>query len=184
MKTKAWLPVIILLALLVAACSGESGREAEPPEPTPEDPNATMVPPGADGEEPINPYAPGKGDESLQRGEAFIEAAEILILESFPPQFRLQVIGALPTPCHSLRAVVEAPDEQNEIHVEIYSLVDPEVVCAQVLEPFEASIPLGRDLQGASYTVFINGQQVGEITPVPQPQLMTPPGDVPATPVQ
>jgi hypothetical protein len=120
----------------------------------------------------------------LQRGEAFIEAAEILILESFPPQFRLQVIGALPTPCHSLRAVVEEPDEQNEIHVEIYSLVDPEVVCAQVLEPFEASIPLGRDLQGASYTVFINGQQVGEITPVPQPQLMTPPGDVPATPVQ
>jgi hypothetical protein len=175
---------MVLLVLLVAACSGKSPREAEPPEPTPEDPNATVVSPDGNGEEAVNPYASGKGDESLQRGEVFIDVQEILILESFPPQFRLQVIGSLPTPCHSLRAVVADPNEQNEVHVEIYSLVDPDVVCMQVLEPFEAGIPLGRNLEGDTYTIFVNGELVGEIVPVPQPQLMTPPGDVPGTPVQ
>ena len=181
---KHWFPLMVLLVFLFAACSGQSTREAEPPELTPEDPNATSVSPSGGGVDLDNPYAPAKGDEALQRGKVYIEVQEILILESFPPQFRLQVIGSLPTPCHALRSVVEEPNAQNEIHVAIYSVIDPNTACTQVLEPFEASIPLGRDFKGASYMVFVNGEQVGEINPIPEPLLMTPPAGVPETPIQ
>jgi hypothetical protein len=128
-------------------------------------PNPTSYPPPSGGEDPSpDPYAPRPGDEAKQRGEVYIDSHDILILESFPPQFRLQVTGSLPTPCHELRAVVDEPDEQNQIHVEMYSLVDPAITCAQVLEPFEASISLG-SFESGSYTVFVNGEQVGEINP-------------------
>ena len=100
----------------------------------------------------------------MQRGEVFIDSQEILILESFPLQFRLHVIGSLPTPCHELRAVVNEPDKQNDIQVQIYSLVDPDKVCIQVLEPFDVSLSLGSYASG-SYTVFVNGEEVGEIAP-------------------
>lgn len=129
---------------------------------------------GRNAEEPLNSYAPVNGDEGLQRGEADIDSQEILILESFPPQFRLQMTGALPTPCHQLRAVVHEPNDQNEIHVEIYSVVDPNTTCIQVLEAFEASIPLGSNLEAGSYTVFVNGELVGEINPVPSEVPVTP----------
>src|SRR5919108_409153 len=130
MVHKVFLSLLVLL--LLTACNGQSMNQAEPPTPMPQDPNAASA-------APPNPYAPVRGDEALQRGEVHIASQEILILESFPPQFRLHVTGSLPTPCHQLRAVVNEPDEQNQIHVEIYSLVDPNTVCIQVLEPFEAS---------------------------------------------
>jgi len=99
----------------------------------------------------------------MQRGEVFIDTQEILILESFPLQFQLQVTGSLPTPCHELRAVVEEPDDQNQIRVDMYSLVDPDTVCAQVLEPFDVSLSLGSYPSG-TYSVFVNGEKIGEIT--------------------
>lgn len=102
----------------------------------------------------------------MQRGPVYIDYHEILTLESFPPQFRLHVKGSLPTPCHQLRAVVDEPDEQNRIQVQIFSLVGPDIACTQVLEPFDASIPLGSQFKGSNaYSVYVNGEKVGEIMP-------------------
>jgi hypothetical protein len=53
--------------------------------------------------------------------------------------------------------VVGEPDTQNQIHVEMWSLVDPNVECIQVLEAFEADISLGSYSSGL-YTVFVNGE--------------------------
>lgn len=159
---KVCLPLIV--SLLLAACASPTpGAEVQTP--GVDYPNPTSYPPPSVGTEPSpDSYAPRPGDESKQRGEVYIDSHEILILESFPPQFLLQVSGSLPTPCHEPRAVVNEPDDQNQIHVEMYSLVDPAMNCIQVLEPFEASIPLGSFSSG-SYIVFVNGEQVGEIEP-------------------
>jgi hypothetical protein len=127
----------------------------------PDDLSVTPATPGPD--EPINSYAPGKGDESLQRGPVYIDSTDTLTLESFPLQFQLNVKGSLPTPCHQLRVVIDPPNEQNEIHVSLYSLVDPNTVCTQVLKPFEANIPLSSFPSG-KYSVFVNDEKVGEIT--------------------
>jgi len=162
MLRKLWLSVVVIVPLL-AACAGQpAAPETEPSIPTPEDPDATGLSPGSE-EPPLDSYAPAKGDEAMQRGEVFIDTQEILILESFPLQFQLQVTGSLPTPCHELRAVVEEPDDQNQIRVDMYSLVDPDTVCAQVLEPFDVSLSLGSYPSG-TYSVFVNGEKIGEIT--------------------
>lgn len=164
MYHKVFLASMVSIAvMLLIACAAQNPIETPPPTPFPEDPNATPPPPGS-AEPPPGPYSPGKGDESMQRGEVFIDSLDILILESFPPQFRLLVKGSLPTPCHELRAVVDAPDEQNRFQVQVYSLVDPNISCIQMLESFEASISLGSYASG-TYIVFVNGEEAGEITP-------------------
>ena len=159
MYRKLWFPWLIFLVLLTAC----TPPEIEPPTPGEGDPDATAIPSGNE-MPPLNPYSPAKGDESMRRGDAYIDSMAILVEESFPPQYQLQINGSLPTPCHGLRVVVDEPTMDSEINVQVYSLFDPGRVCAQVLEPFEASVPLGSYVRG-SYAVFVNGEKVGEIIP-------------------
>ena len=56
------------------------------------------------------------------------------------------------------------PDDNDQINVNVYSLVDPAEICIQVLEKFESNIPLGSYSSG-NYTVLVNGEPVGEINP-------------------
>jgi hypothetical protein len=108
------------------------------------------------------PYDPQPGDEKLLRGEVFIDSASIAALESYPPHFILNLSGSLPTPCHQLRAVVSAPDASQVIAVDVYSLTDPNAICAQVLQPFTVSISIPTPLAG-KYSVVVNGIMLGEI---------------------
>jgi len=134
---------ILVAAVFLAACVPAAAT------PTP------GIPPA------LHPFAPQPGDSSLERGPVYLDSAEMLIMESFPVQIRLALTGSLPTPCHSLRVSVADPDPENRIAIEVYSLVDPNMVCVQVLAPFEAGIPLGSYPVG-HYTVLINGQPAGE----------------------
>ena len=152
---------LLLCLLLLSACQPQHPVEVPPSSPKPDDLSVTPAPPGT--EEPINSYAPGKGDESLQRGPVYIDAKDILTLESFTLHIQLHVQGSLPTPCHQLRVVLDKPDQQNQIHVSIYSLVNPDQACTQILDPFEVNIPLGSFPSG-NYTILVNDERVGEIT--------------------
>jgi hypothetical protein len=107
-----------------------------------------------------NEYAPQPEDSTLSRGEAYIDSSDILLLESQPVQVQLLLNGNLPNPCYQLRAQVLNPDDQNRIDIEVYSVVDPEMICAEVLEPFEARIPIGSYSDGI-FTVWLNGEEVG-----------------------
>ena len=106
-------------------------------------------------------YAPRPGDDQLTRGEAFIDSADLLTMESFPLQFALVLKGNLPTPCHQIRVIYNEPDAENKIKLEVYSVTDPNAACAQMLQPFEQNISLGSFPSG-HYTVWVNGQQVAE----------------------
>jgi hypothetical protein len=113
-----------------------------------------------------DPQAPGKVphvNDKLQPGNVFIDETQLLIMESFPPQFNLVIRGNLPTPCHQLRIIQNDPDDQNRINIEVISLVDPDEMCIQVIQPFEEVVSLGSYADG-SYTVLINGEKVGEFT--------------------
>lgn len=176
MKSHGKFSFLLALLLLLAACAQASAPPAaptddpsapvvatpNPSDPGPDDPPAT--PPVASPDRTTR-YAPQPGDDLLDRGTVFVEESGILILESYPPQFMLHLTGSLPTPCHELRAVVSEPDQDSRINVELYSVTDPSAICAQVLVPFEANLPLGSYTEG-SYPVTINGeQQVGVIEP-------------------
>jgi hypothetical protein len=143
-----------LLSLALILLSGCSLLSQTPSPDTPVNNLTPMTPSDA-------PYAPQPGDDSLTRGSAFVEATDILILESFPPQFQLSLSGSLPTPCNELRVVVEEPDTNNNIAVDVYSVVDPAVICIQVLKAFQASVNLGSFPSG-HYTVTVNGEPSGE----------------------
>jgi hypothetical protein len=168
--------VLFALVIVLTACGPQATPVPEPAAPTPE-PTATleMYPPPSAPQQaypgpdaPVfsgaypSPLEPLPDEESMTRGEVFIDQMDILTMESFPPQFLLQVRGSLPTPCHHLRAEVSEPDAQNRIQVEVFSLADPDEACIQVLEPFQQGINLGSFPQG-SYTVIVNGEQVAEI---------------------
>ncbi len=112
-------------------------------------------------EPPANPYAPQPDDKENSQGNVYLDVAQVRVLESYPVQVVLTLQGNLPTPCDTLRVQVNPPDEQNRITIEVYSLTDPAKMCAQMLKPFDASIPLG-SFPAGHYTIWVNGEQIGE----------------------
>jgi hypothetical protein len=149
--------ILVTFVFLVAACAPQS--QASPDLDTPvTSPPVDSVPT----DEPApNPFAPKPEDQKLTRGNVYLNEVSFVIRESFPPQISLQVQGDLPTPCNQLRVDIEAPDAENRIEVELYSVSDPNRVCADVLKPFEEAIHLGIYPTG-HYTVWVNGEMAGE----------------------
>ena len=148
---------LYLLMLFVAACAPQ-------PQTTP-DPDTAVTSPPVDSmptnEPGTNPLAPQPGDVDLTRGNVYIDEASLIIRESFPPQISLALAGNLPTPCNQLRVAISAPDSENKINAEVYSVMDPDQVCIEVLEPFEEQIDLGTFPTG-HYSVWVNGELTGE----------------------
>jgi hypothetical protein len=153
---------ILLLAILwITACAPTQIITDVPGTLSP-DTAVTNPPAETPLQQPVNhPYAPQPADSSLTRGEVFIEEKGLLVRESYPPQISLSMSGNLPTPCHELRVQVGEPDEKNNIQVEAYTVVDPNMMCTQVLKPFQASIDLGT-FPGGHYSVYVNGELAGE----------------------
>ena len=106
-------------------------------------------------------FAPMPEDAGFTRGEVYVEATQLLTLESFPLQFMLNLKGNLPTPCYQLRIAVSPPDAENKVHVEVYSIADPDQACVQVLAPFEVNYALGSFPTG-TYSLWINGVKVAD----------------------
>lgn len=104
------------------------------------------------------------GSETMPAGDGvgpvYVDSAEIMYLESWPVQVRLWVTGSLPTPCHEV--AYEVQDFGSSLDVRLWSVADPEVACAQVLEPFEISIELG-SYESADLPVLLNGEEIGRI---------------------
>jgi inhibitor of cysteine peptidase len=133
------LPFVVLLVavFVVAACGGAAEPTLDPP--------------------------PDEG--AMIRDVIMINSADVLVMESFPVQVSVALAGDLPTPCHFFRAAVSAPNADNEIHLDVYSEIPLGNTCIAVLEPFEESVSL--DLEGLAdgdYTVWVNGEQVGEFS--------------------
>lgn len=155
MKKEIW--YVILLAFILASCNTNPATSPEQaftlaPTNVITDPLATQT--------PLPGYYPQPGDNALTRGRIVPTSINLLRLETDPPQIQLLLSGYLPTPCHELRVVIQPPNENNDILVEIYSLVNPDLECEQVLRAFDETIVLGNYPSG-SYWVWVNGGKVG-----------------------
>ena len=99
------------------------------------------------------------------RGNIFISEAGIAVFESFPIQVVLYISGELPTPCHQFQAFVSPPDLDNKINVDVYTVVEPDAVCIQIMQPFEESVSIPMiGQEDGKYSVWVNGEKVGEFT--------------------
>ena len=136
--------LLIVLGVYLSACGGENMPDEGAP-----------LPP-ADA-------APGQGEWS--RGEAFVNDAQLVIMESFPIQVAVEIQGELPTPCNRLMVEISEPDADNQINIDVYSLVNPAETCIAVIEPFSDRVSIPPELLvDGTYLVFVNGALIGEFT--------------------
>ena len=159
---------IALVVVLLAAC-GDGGDIDSGAEPTTTLPPSTTVDPDepvdSGGDEPIteplppgevpNPRPPIPGSVD---GDVTIIGTDLLIMESFPIQVNLQVEGEKPTPCHEV--FWTAVDTGDQIEIVMISQVNSDQTCAQVIEPFSISVPLGSWAE-ESRDVILNDVEVG-----------------------
>ena len=103
----------------------------------------------------MKPYSAKDTDRNLKRADVFVDSAEV-IEESIPGKASLNIRGSLPTPCHDLRAVVRHKDGTGRVDIELYSVFDPQKMCAQELKPF--SIQVARPQNAV--VIYLNGKFV------------------------
>jgi len=166
MNMRRFIPFVVVLTVLAACGGAELGSGGD--NPTTSSPSTTVSPDDpvdSGGDEPIaepgpvgsipEPRPPIDGSIS---GEVSITNTDLLILESFPIQVNLQVEGEKPTPCHEIFWTVE--DDGETIEITMISQVNSDQSCAQVIEPFMISVPLGSWAE-ESRDVVLNGEIVG-----------------------
>jgi len=105
---------------------------------------------------------PRASDSQLKQVTVYIDGSEILLMDDKPQQIKLHVWGNLPTPCNELRTLVQDTDDQNRIQVMVYAVTDPNVMCTQVITPFDVSFVIGEFSEG-KYTVVLNGEEIGSV---------------------
>ena len=88
-----------------------------------------------------------------------IEDVEVLVLETDPPQYFLEVTSGLPDACHAFDRI-ESERTGTEITVTVINLVATgDVMCAQVYETVSNTVELGSEFEtGATYTVRVNDE--------------------------
>ena len=181
--------IVILASTLLAACAGGDEVVNTPPDqsyPTPQiiSPSGvyplpvTSTPP-ADSPNPVagegaldsmspmlssKDWSPAPGDARLESGPVIVEESAISAPMTASASYSLYLLGTLPDPCHKLRVTVSPPDAQGKIQVEAYSVYDPEELCIQVIETFQAEIGL-EDYVSGDTTVWVNGEPVPEAMP-------------------
>lgn len=167
--------VVFSMALLTALAAGCSSPQPplEEPSPPPSQPSVESTAPVAPLESPqpsadqptpapTVPLQVAPAKPAGQQSPVYDLDAVIVEMEPGSGRMGLAVTGSLPTPCHKLQSFISPPDANSRIDVTLYSVSDPEKVCAQVLAPFAEKIPLG-EIPAGSYTVYVNGSLAGEL---------------------
>ena len=97
--------------------------------------------------------------------ESPIESAEIMVLESAPPQYQLRVVSGLPkgSCCSQFNGYEIRRSESNDIEVIVthHEVADRMVMCTADFPIVETFVPLGSDFEpGEKYTVRVNSDTV------------------------
>lgn len=139
-RTRLWrgglLATMSLLALgFAVACNGD------------DDPTATPTP----------------ADDERREVEAPVESFELLILESFPVQYNVEIVSGLPNGCHQFeRYEVERDGSATDIQITVWNTipVGDDIACTEIYGMHTGTATLGTDFEsGTEYTLT-----VGELT--------------------
>lgn len=93
--------------------------------------------------------------------ESPIQSAEIMVLESAPPQYQLRVVSGLPmgSGCSQFNGYEVRRGVSNEIEVVVthHEVADQQVVCTADFPILETNVPLGSNFKsGVEYTIRVN----------------------------
>lgn len=126
---------VALLAPLVAACSDRDPRPIPSPSPT----YRTKI-----------ELAP-------------IDNLELIIRESFPPQYAIKITSGLPSGCHQFHKAEPDGWRANTLVIRVTNLApdDPDVACDTLYRFVESVIELGTDfVPRERYAVEVNGKRL------------------------
>lgn len=154
-----------LLGCLLAACSSPAAPVPNPSA-TPTTSQATIAntpAPMPTDNLPGNRYAPSPKDSGLRQAAVYLTSAKLGQDAGRPA---LLLSGSLPDACHALRVAFHQPDAGGNIAVQVYSVADPEKICAQMLVDFEASVAL-REYPAGKYHLWVNGRSAGSFETKP-----------------
>ena len=130
-KTKLFVLILIVLAFLSACQPGED----------------TPTPPALDGE-----YTYGE--------DAIIDSLEVLLMESFPVQAQVLILGNLPDGCTELHEITVDKEGQEFILTLTTRRPAGDIACTEALVPFEESVSLDIEgLEAGTYTVIAQEEQ-------------------------
>ena len=175
--------MVVIAMLLGAACMGQGATEAPggaagtvTPEPTAEardktvsgsdDPLPTPEPTASPQDKTVSGSDPSPTPEptsivpsDMVEVPAPIESVEIIIAESYPPQYFVHVVSGLPNGCVEFYGYEESRSG-NAVTITVTNLEpapSEPIACAAIYLTHETSVPLGTDFQpGETYTVKVN----------------------------
>lgn len=142
---------LFLLTILVTGC-----MPAPAVEPTPTTAPPYRITPNE------NPFEPKLEDVSWQ--VTTVNISSVVFSEQYeftPPRAAIRFVGSMPSVCNELRIDISEPDEEYNVFIEVYSLVNPDVQCDNVFQQFEASVLMGAYSPGR-YSVWVNGALAGD----------------------
>jgi hypothetical protein len=159
------LTLTLLAAAAIAACSGSSSPDAHAPAPAP------APGPGSGGA----PASIGPPDTSTAPTVATgrtavpapIEATEIVVRESQPPQYAVKVTSGLPSGCAKFERI-DAVRDGYVVNVSVWNTLpsDQYVACTMIYGITEHTAELGSDFtRGEAYAVHVNGEPRASFTP-------------------
>ncbi len=144
--------VLLYFAALLSACLAQP-----PPEPTPTTSGPIVVRP----EE--NQYAPKPEDSSMTKAGVILTSLDLSELaDATPLRTQLTILGSMPSVCNELRIKINPPNDEYQIFIEIYSIVNPNLNCENVFQQFETSILFG-EYSAEQYSIWVNNSFVGDM---------------------
>jgi hypothetical protein len=91
--------------------------------------------------------------------EAPVESFDLLILESFPPQYNVEIVSGLPNGCHRFeRYEVERDGSATDIKITVWNTipVGDDIACDQSYGTHTGTATLGSDFEsGTEYTLTV-----------------------------
>ncbi len=157
---------IVAITLTAAACGdGSSSRArtstARPATATAPAPTGTSRPATPTAPVPATtptPAIPATPPGATTRVLAPIDAAEMIVRESFPPQYAVRVVSGLPSGCHTFDGA-EVTRNGTEIAIAVWNRVpsDARIACTAIYGTHEEMVELGSDFRsGVVYHVAVN----------------------------
>jgi hypothetical protein len=131
-----------------------NGASPSPDTPVSSTPGGGGSPPSTGTVAPVDPGYPTV--EEL----APIESIEILVMESFPPQYSVQIVSGLPSGCAEFLRSEVVERSGTTVRIEVVNRMpapDSNVACTMIYGYHDSSVMLGSDFEpGVTYTVEVN----------------------------
>ncbi|NJD54234.1 MAG: hypothetical protein FIB07_15380 [Candidatus Methanoperedens sp.] len=109
------------------------------------------------GNESDSPDKENNNTGKFSYGNATVESIEIMVLESFPVQIKVNARGYLPDGCTRIDGITKEKKD-NTFSVRIKTVRPVDTFCTQVIVPFQEAISLDvYGLKAGKYTVDVNG---------------------------